>query len=88
MGSRPVRARERPREPAPTRRRGPEGPRGRTAGLGTVVRSVTAESNAALYGGEGFPPSAEVYERLGADTVSAGPVLPDAGATVHEELRG
>lgn len=57
------------------------------AGLGAVVHSVSAESNAAIYGSEEFLPSAEVYERLGADTVSAGPVLPDAGAAVHEEFR-
>lgn len=56
----------------------------RIAGLAAVVHSVSAEHAARLAGHDDVLPSREVYDRTGAAVDSLGPVLPEAGAAVHE----
>lgn len=54
-------------------------------GLGAVVHATSAERGAELYGADSCLPSAEVYERLGSDVVSAGSVLAEDGEAVHRD---
>lgn len=55
------------------------------AGLAGVVYSVSAERAAELTDGDWVVPSTEIFDRGARDIEVRGPVLPEAGARVHEE---
>ncbi|MEZ3114674.1 nucleoside deaminase [Halobaculum sp. MBLA0147] len=55
------------------------------SGLAAVVHSVSQEHAAQFAGRDDVLPSRVVYDRTGADTVSLGPVTPEAGIAVHHD---
>lgn len=57
------------------------------AGLGAVVHPVSQAAAADRYGRDAFLRSAAVYDGVGSRVRVGGPVLPDAGASVHREHR-
>lgn len=57
------------------------------AGLGCVVHSVSAERAASYADSDDALSSQEVYDRWGADVVSAGPVLAEEGIALYDDYR-
>ncbi|MFB6097162.1 MAG: nucleoside deaminase [Haloferacaceae archaeon] len=55
------------------------------AGLGRVVYGVSAARAGDLVGTDRVVPASDVLERGDVDVETVGPVLPEAGARVHEE---
>lgn len=55
------------------------------SGLRRVVYSVSAERSREVAGNDLVVPSTDIFERGDADVDVVGPVLPEAGARVHEE---